>query len=497
MPRTAAQTVALLLGGVCCALVGGCAPSEPPDAHTAADAAAAADPMAGYPKRTVVLLNLQRVLDEELAPEQRAESMKLIAELGVDDPQVRNQLAGLLAREDCPPELRAKVLGFLLDSGGAELAPHVVAVLPSLTGEDPTREALLDWLTRHPQPEVLSAIVKLWAAQSPQDPEEPRYRQVVERMTDKSWDRALLEAINTRGFNARGSALSILANRLETPALRERIAALRPRTDAAKTLRLFSQRFGYVPPTGREFYAAVMLYKNELHRFEEAAQLADWWRKGGGYRFRIRDFHLLSRLATDPLRQAKLRREQLIAEIGRSVKSRRHVRREPSSAGADDDYVDQFWLQTDRLDLADLWNLHLIDRMLQRKRMRLALEVMAERDRADRDHAWGGLVFYRRGQAEAILYQPEEGVGDEQYYIPSKRALTDQLDAMARFSAHFEKVQNASRAGPDARELNAAKAGNFYALLLTRVGRKEYAAHYYTPEGIVVSLGVYPFGDGG
>jgi hypothetical protein len=162
--------------------------------------------------------------------------------------------------------------------------------------------------------------------------------------------------------------------------------------------------------------------------------------------------------------------------------------------GAMDDYLDSFRLQAAKLTMVDLWNLYLLNEMLARPHVRMALAVMAQRDRADTRSAWGGLVFYRNGQAEAVLY-PFSATArlDDRRYIPGARAQAQARDCLMRFCGHFEKVENGIRAGPDAEELFAAREGDYYGVVFTSVSDKSFCAHYYTPKAAVVSLGVLEY----
>ena len=66
--------------------------------------------------------------------------------------------------------------------------------------------------------------------------------------------------------------------------------------------------------------------------------------------------------------------------------------------------------------------------------------------------------------------------------------------ALCRFVAHFEKVNNAERTGPTVEELLDAKTNNYYGLTFTTLDENRFSAHYFTPSGIVISLGKFPFG---
>jgi hypothetical protein len=312
---------------------------------------------------------------------------------------------------------------------------------------------------------------------------------MVQRITRQQWDDALLNAINSATFDARGEALEVLQTRIDRNELHRRIMAQPARTDAIRAIQGMLEQFGYLPASREQFMTTVILHKVRRDMLNDAARLSIDWSHNHEYQFNIRDFHLLSRLSRDPLR-ANLTRTQLVLALGKDFQRRKHVRHEPTNG---QDYKDEFWLQVDKLSMADLWNLYLLNEMLSRPRVQVSLRLMADGDMADRDSAWGGLVFYQNGQAEAILYPPDPRVkGDDLAYHPTRRLITDSRDSLCRFIGHFEKVDNTGRVGPTAAELADAHEGNYYGLILTRTGPDSFAAHYYSTGGVVVSLGRFP-----
>jgi len=479
---------------VLAALAGGC---EPPGARVPVSLAEYSRPAepgrTRYPDQTVLLHNLQRVLNADLAGEARLQSLELVVHLGGEDAEVRSSLATALGEEDAPAAVQEAVLAFLLKKDYPDLARHVVRALPRVKSNARLRDALLDWLVRHPTPEVLAEVVQLWADEVPAGVDEPRYRIVIEKISGKDWDQALLDGINAEGFFARGSALEVLSARFPPAALRQRIAEMPARTEAVAALQSFIERFDYLPRTRVEFLAAASICQTQKQLLADAARMYAQWRETYAYTFNIRDFHLLSRLAGDPLRKTS-RRTQLLLELGQSIGSREHVRA-PGEPGYK--YDDRFATQIERLGAADLWNLYLLDQMLSTPRIQLALRIMAERDRADRASAWGGLIRYENGRAEARLYPPAAEGASDLIYVPGPRAERDTPDALCRFAGHFEQLHNADRAGPGGKELLDARLNNYYGLILTSISEHAFCAHYYGPDGIVVSLGKYPFRAGG
>jgi hypothetical protein len=438
-----------------------------------------------YPDYTVRQYNLRRVCDASLGEAERADSLELLVRLAGHDPAVAEHLAAVLADPSSPTRLHHAALEYLLRKDDAKIAVYAVAALGNANLPPALRDAILQWLTRHPRPQVLSQVVKLWAEQPAGGPDEATYRRIVTSISGKPWDEALLLGLNTEQFFARGSAVELLASRLEAGEFRRRLLSLAPATDAVRAAQTFIRRFDYVPSRGAALLTAAWLYTTRRRMLDDAAALWRKWQRRSAEPFRVRDFHLLSRLARDPLREDRPRSE-LIVELTRQLASRQHVRR--GAAGADD-----FASHVDALTTGDLWTLYLLDEMLRRRRVRLALRLMAERDRADVYHAWGGLVFYENGQAEAKLYEfdPKQP-SDDLRYVASEYVEADGRDAMCRFHAHFEKAANAARAGPTKEELRAAAEGGYRGLVLTTLSEASFAAHYYTPEGVVVSLGVLP-----
>jgi len=447
-----------------------------------------------FPVPTVVAYNLQRARNTDLPPADRVNSLRLATGLAGDDPQLEQQVAAVLTEGDSTPQLRRVALEFLLSKDHPGLGGYVVKLLPRLEANSPLRDSVLDWLIKHPQPEVLAEVVKLWAAEpSATGPNEPRFRRIVETMTGTYWDQALLDALNSPGFFARGSAIEILTSRASASVIRSRIGRMNSRTEAFAAMKTFLERFGYVPQTAENLLQTVWIYTQQRDLIPTAARLAQRWEQQYGYRFNIRDFHLLSRLELDPLR-TKWRSSQLIEQLRRVLDRANHIHHRPSARGAIDDYPEGFAEQVAELTMTDLWNIYLLREMLGRTRIQMALRITAQRDREDTEGAWGGLVFYENGQAEAKLYPYSPRGGDNDLlYFPGRQAVIDGRDALARFVCHVERVNNADRAGPGPEELRRAEQDNHYGLVITSVSENIFCAHYYNPDGRVVSLGTFPF----
>ncbi len=451
-----------------------------------------------FTKHAIVLHCLRRVLDEDLPSGKRVESLRVIEALDPPGEEACPALAQALANPKVDPALRSKVVAFLAKKGHAGLGPYVADALRRTT--DPEQlQAMLPFAVDNPSEELLVEVVKLWASKEALKPkEEQTYRQIVERSSGMAWQDALLDALDKPEFFARGSAIEVLAARLPPPELRQRILAVRPRTVAVLSMQEFARRFEFVPTTRRELLATVALVRRKQRYMTPASHLAAQWRAQHRYRFNVRDFHLLSALASDPLRDTSLSRAQLVRTVSQAIARRRATSRGTARSGSKIVFrrrrLVDFDGQVESLSTVDLWNLLLLEEMLSRWRVRRMLQVTAQRDRADRTTQWGGLLFYESGHAEATLYWAGAKQGDDQY-VPSKRMMLDAVDALGYFVGHFSNPSEDPRlAGPTDEEMAFAKASNLYGLVLTSVAPDRLNAAYFSPAGIVVDLGDYRTG---
>jgi hypothetical protein len=434
--------------------------------------------------QSVRLHNLRRMLDGDLPAGERVASLRLVERLGGDDAATLETLGTVVADPKTPAELQQAALEILLKKNRPNLASKAVSLLPGAPPGSPLRRTVLDWLAANADATMFSDVVKAWSQESPASADESRFRAIIQKIAGQPWDQSLLTAINAESFFARGSAMSILAGRVSAAALASKLASVTPRTEAMSALKASVTQLNYLPDGGPTLLALVAAWRVQPHSFQDVARLARQWKTDTGYEFQIRDFHLLSRMTSDPQRRM-LKRDELLAAISTALGERQHAARAGVPAGSD-----LFARQAASLTMVDLWNVHLLGQMFARPRVLLALRVMSERDRADTRSAWGGLIVYETGGAEARLYPPEKDTpADDLHYIPSRQMVSEGRDSMCRFFAHFEKAANAARAGPTADELSAAKEGNYYGLVITTLSESEICAHYFNPQGAVVSLG--------
>jgi hypothetical protein len=260
-------------------------------------------------------------------------------------------------------------------------------------------------------------------------------------------------------------------------------------SETLQALQYFSDQFGYLPRTRSELLAAVILFKQPPEMRKLASRVAARWAADGGYRFNIRDYHLLSRLAADPLRSF-LPRQEMIQQIAAAMSMHRAGPPDRKRLGR----VVDFAAQADTLTLADLWNIMLLEGVLGRPRAQEAFRRMAQSDRADTKSRWAGLITYDQGQAEAKLYNPAES-RDDQNYVPGEQMLRDAADSLCYFVGHFDRdYDDPAQVGPDEQEMRLIRDQNLYGLVLTSLAGGMMNAAYLNPAGAVIDLGDFPIG---
>jgi len=326
--------------------------------------------------------------------------------------------------------------------------------------------------------------VKLWADEKADGKNEDLFRQVAAKLGGKQWRNVLLDLLNTNERSpSSDNALTVLAARMTKADLMNSIKQMTVKSLYHQAIKDFDAKFGFTPASGDELRACVILHADGKNSLDAPARLARQWTAKHKYKFNIRDLHLLSHLAADPIR-SKVARDELAKQIVARLGRRKHVARGGSI----------FEKQVVSMTMSDLWNITLLDEMLQRPRVAMALRIMADRLQAGLKTPRSGLVFYEDGKATAKLYpQLADSTLTDRDHVPERGLLHAGFDALCHLHTRFEKVYNGHRAVASKRELSAADEGNFYGLVLARVDTGTCSAFYYAPDGGVVSLGLFTF----
>jgi len=438
----------------------------------------------GWPRSRVVMINVTRVGNSERTIEERLASLELVREVGVTNESRLDELAQLLNDRKCSARLKKEILKFLLDNNYSDVEVYLVELMSDMEQDPEIRDAVLRYVTSNPSSNMLARIVKAWDYEDVKPETEESYRNTVRSITSRPWDKALLAALADDKFTARPEAFSVLSSRLDPAKFKKELFEIESTTITVSVARLLARKFNYIPSIAAEIEAAEMIYNNKTGDFKTIEALAMQWAANYGYHFNIRDYHLISCLSEDPLRTV-LSKNKLALELGESINSRLHVRSKNKK------YEDSFWIQVEKLNMADRWNLYLIDEMLRQPRTQLNINLLASKDYlANRLHSnvrggsSKGLVYYKNGEAE-LFYCPDTA---EDRKIYKKGAS----NCLCRFFCRFESLDGSRDAGPSMEELEDAARNNYYGMIFTRTGERSFVAHYFNPRQTVISLGTYP-----
>jgi hypothetical protein len=446
-----------------------------------------------YPPVVIAEYNLQRTLNESLSIDDRVESFRVVRAVNAPIHQNIDLLTQMTIDPDTPEALKTELLAYLQTNDYSDSGEFMASALadPNLTPA--TRQSLLNWAANNGDIDMYTEVVKVWAQQPANGANETTFRELVEELSgNDSWSTALMTALGTQGFMAKGSALEVLISRLTTEEMATEIRSARPTHISIATLQTFLKAFDYIPQSRQAFITAVYLYKSEQNALNPVASLYRKWHRDSDYTFSIGDFPLLKEIARDPTLM-DTSRVALLADIAGRMGTMDH---QTHYTGGDTTANSDARLPKlkDDLTMADLWRISLAMDLLARPSVRAGLEYLADRDQADTTTAWGGLLFFKDGTVEARRYPPlKDGQSNDLTFRPTARMLSEARGSIGRFVCHFDDEDNADRVGPTLAELASARVNNFAALSITRLDANQFTAHYYNSEGEIVSLGTYQF----
>lgn len=252
-----------------------------------------------FPVAMIAKENLARVRDAKLGAGERIASLTVLVAVDGPNPKHYPDLNEEMNRPATPPEVRRAILQVLAAADYAGLESQVIPALVQ-TQDDVVANALRGWLSRHRQGNLLSPLVRSWADADPSDEvRRQRYILAAEALTGRPWRDALLEAFNSPGFDARGSAWELLLRNTDRPELIERLGSVQPATPGLAAVQYYIGQLGYLPRDRQELLRAVVVFATMRAQLDRAVPVAQAWAKERGYNFHPRDVHLLGGLRGD------------------------------------------------------------------------------------------------------------------------------------------------------------------------------------------------------
>jgi hypothetical protein len=429
--------------------------------------------------------------------ESRMSADRLLAEKkGKTDETRLSVLEQLLYAPGHSDRMRIYALDQLADADPARAGHALMLYLPRFEGEVLAHAtAMAATLGDQRLIDPLIRSLARWDGQGALEarPETKTLEQLATRpLIDTLFDRLA----QSKDRSLRSDALDLLAVIGPVDSLKARIAALSPPASPSDPwladLRWWIATFDTLPSGEAE-----MRWVQFLHRPEQAPlvnralERHRRLREASDYHVAPRFIHVLA-YADDAAVQAT--RIQLLATIKQQLGERRIVDRVPENSGSPDDQHTALDAQESKLSRGDLLAIHLLLRGLADRRILEELHRQGLADMSDTATEQGGLLSFQnvdRPALWAIPYPPLFASNDFQY-LTGDKLLLETAAGVAQYHFHFQQVRNEARAGPGTGDLAYAHTTRCNCVVITSIGPGTMDIDFYTPEGAVVDLGVYP-----
>lgn len=335
-----------------------------------------------------------------------------------------------------------------------------------------------------------AALMRLHPGQSL---EQIAYRVFLNPMSEPGPDARLYEA------RTRADAWDLLARLDPTGQTRAALILDQPSTTVSDSTRpvLEALRAGLrdlrvVPITGEE-----LSWLASAHAKESA-----WWNESvAAVRMTHADAQRLSFRHIEPIRVASVQyrewlgasREQLASIASQRFAGRNIIERRGERSGRGRQFGERFenWLPV--LGWGDLLMLLILDEAVSDQYVLGEIARQAELDRADTTTEYGGLLEVARGGGfDAVFFppRPTQRIND-MTFVASQDMMDASNRALAHYHLHANRVNNREYAGPSLGDLQYAARTGRTCVVFTTVGRGLINADVYTPEGVVIDLGVF------
>ncbi len=264
------------------------------------------------------------------------------------------------------------------------------------------------------------------------------------------------------------------------------------------TLRAGLGELGVLPRTGAE-----LAWLRQLHRNadpEIRARNAAWWSEAAG---------TVGRLSAEQRRGLELRhieavrwagatrpgwlrasRHALLDELGHRLSGRKHHRRDADRGRRARSERLSDW--ADRMSWGDAVTALAVDEAVASDRVREQIFQQAELDRQDTSTEYGGVIdLADDGGHRAVLFRPRarDRVSDERFVASSDMIRFSDL-ALAHYHLQVQRKRLSGQAGPSDGDLLYAAESGRTCLVFTSVASDTLNVDLYTPDGVILDLGL-------
>ncbi|MSR34408.1 MAG: hypothetical protein EXS12_06375 [Phycisphaerales bacterium] len=176
-----------------------------------------------------------------------------------------------------------------------------------------------------------------------------------------------------------------------------------------------------------------------------------------------------------------------IVDVRRQAKGSRIV--SPNFEGYGGEHTENLYLMRDKLSWGDLASMAIAMEIFDSPILRQQMFDLADRDMADRDTEFGGVIRIKSDGKPAIDEMKPRVQGNDLRYEASQKMFDNAYTGLFHFHLHCQSYDNTQYSGPHLGDFDYAESTRANCLVFTFVSRKELNVDFYRHGPMVVDLG--------
>ena len=254
-------------------------------------------------------------------------------------------------------------------------------------------------------------------------------------------------------------------------------------------LRWWLDRFDTIPVGGQEVEWVKELRKSQqTNILTQATQRHQKLHPQKDYLIAPRFVWLLGQVDQPTV---EMTRPQLLAAITRQLSHQTHLQRASDHGEHGLQRDESFTANAPHLTRCDLLAILILLRGLDTPTFSNQVLEQGLTDMTDTESEHGGVIKLTTSGLSLVEFPPLYKSNDQQYLV-SDKLLRELVYGIAEYHFHFQKVHNQDHAGPGQGDLDFAQKTRCNAVVFTSTGPGKFNVDYYTPNGVIVDLGVWP-----
>ena len=267
-------------------------------------------------------------------------------------------------------------------------------------------------------------------------------------------------------------------------------ASVKPDDRLLDNLRSCAGELGIVPTTKEEIlWLQALLETKNMVFWGQAKEATMQLPQEVRVKLEIRELPVavaVSKLKPELLKLTPLQLYQIVEER-RQAKGSRIV--SPSFEGYGGDHTENLYEMRNKLSWGDLASMVIAMEMFDSASLRQQMFDLADRDMADRDTEFGGVIRIGAAGKPEILEMTPRVRGNDLRYESSQKMFDNAYTGLFHFHLHCQSYDNMQYAGPHLGDFAYADSTRANCLVFSFVSRKELNVDFYRHGPMVVDLG--------